>query len=93
MVETKIAMACNDRRLLLVVAGELSSQQLRERVGAEYCIALLGQRSGDEEYQKMYREAMLRLPASSDGGNELVVPETEDGIETAEWRQRAGATA
>eukprot|EP00965_Chrysotila_dentata_P050256 1665247-Pleurochrysis_carterae.AAC.1 len=34
---------------------------------------------------------MLRLPASSDGGDELVVPEVS--IERAEWRQRAGATA
>eukprot|EP00965_Chrysotila_dentata_P143629 4745834-Pleurochrysis_carterae.AAC.1 len=46
---------------------------------------LLGRASG--------APAMLRLPASSDGDDELVVPKTGDGIETTAWRQRAGATA
>eukprot|EP00965_Chrysotila_dentata_P073499 2427732-Pleurochrysis_carterae.AAC.1 len=108
MVDTKIAMvqawACYDRRLLTVVAGALSSQELQERVGAKYCIALLDRASGDENgwimpggvkemHDKRDAPAMLRLPASPDGGDELVVPETENGVETSEWRQRAGATA
>eukprot|EP00965_Chrysotila_dentata_P133262 4406540-Pleurochrysis_carterae.AAC.1 len=91
MVEAKIAMACHDGRLLLAVAGALSSKELQERVGADYCIALLGQSSESEFYVLEDVPAMLRLPASSDGGDELVVP--ENGIETAEWRQRAGETA
>eukprot|EP00965_Chrysotila_dentata_P065219 2161615-Pleurochrysis_carterae.AAC.1 len=96
MVETKIAMvqACDDGRLLLVVAGALSSQEVQERVGAEYCIALLGRASRNEGiFNGEGDPAMLRLPASSDGGDELVMPQTGDGVESREWRQRAGATA
>eukprot|EP00965_Chrysotila_dentata_P102841 3395680-Pleurochrysis_carterae.AAC.1 len=85
MVEAKKAFCIEDLgRLLSTFAGKLSLQELQEGVGAKYCIALLGQRSRHEEYcDRNGAPAMLRLPAPSDGGDELVVPETENGIETA----------
>eukprot|EP00965_Chrysotila_dentata_P171608 5663187-Pleurochrysis_carterae.AAC.1 len=94
MVEAKKA-ACDAGGALSFFAGALSLQELQERVGVEYCIALLGRASSYESERSDYdgAPAMLRLPASSDGGDELVVPETEEGFETFEWRQRAGATA
>eukprot|EP00965_Chrysotila_dentata_P138364 4576591-Pleurochrysis_carterae.AAC.1 len=73
MVEAKKTLCTEDLgRLLSIFAGELSSQELQEGVGAEYCIALLGQVSENEKASQHGKLAMLRLPASSDGGDELV---------------------
>eukprot|EP00965_Chrysotila_dentata_P119879 3964198-Pleurochrysis_carterae.AAC.1 len=89
MVEAKKALCIEDLdRFLSTFAGELSLQKLQEGVGAEYFIELLGRASESEKTAQHGKPAMLRLPASSGGGHELVVPETENGIETAEWRQR-----
>eukprot|EP00965_Chrysotila_dentata_P072054 2380503-Pleurochrysis_carterae.AAC.1 len=66
MVEAKKA-ACNDGGgALSFFADALSSKELQERVGAEYCIALLGRASHSEKYAFPPPPAMLRLPASSD---------------------------
>eukprot|EP00965_Chrysotila_dentata_P157871 5215977-Pleurochrysis_carterae.AAC.1 len=94
MVEAKKALCIEDLdRFLSTFAGELSLQELQKGVGAEYYIELLGRASESEKTSQYGKPAMLRLPASSDGGDELVVSETGNGVESAEWRQRAGATA
>eukprot|EP00965_Chrysotila_dentata_P150414 4968577-Pleurochrysis_carterae.AAC.1 len=115
MIETKNAAACANHHMLSFVASALSSKELQEGVGAEFCIKLLGRTSEGEtnniaaalnpflrellasfdeaDEQGSYVPAMLRIPAATDGGDELVVPVDKRGVETLEWQQRAGATA